>query len=176
MSTDSTAVIEVPQGVEVIVGKDHVHIKGPKGDLKRTFPQKSIEIKVDAGKVTVAPRDKSSSTRALVGTFNSHIKNMITGAQTPFVYKLKIAYTHFPVTVSVSGSDFSVANFLGEKKPRKASLPKGVKVSIQGDKITIESPDIESAGKAATLIEQTTRISKRDRRVFQDGIFIVEKG
>jgi len=134
----------VPQGVEVIVGKDHVHIKGPKGDLKRTFPQKSIEIKVDAGKVTVAPRDKSSSTRALVGTFNSHIKNMITGAQTPFVYKLKIAYTHFPVTVSVSGSDFS--------------------------------PDIESAGKAATLIEQTTRISKRDRRVFQDGIFIVEKG
>ena len=175
MSTDPFS-IDVPQGVDVMVERGVLKVKGPKAELQRPFPHKSIMIKSEGQKVLIDAKDKSSSSRALVGTFNSHLKNMIAGVQQPYIYKLKIAYTHFPITVTATGSEFSVQNFLGEKKPRKVKIPQGAKVTIQGDKITIESADIEIAGKTATLIELSTKIRNRDRRVFQDGIFLTERG
>jgi len=175
MSTD-TYDIAVPQGVEVKIEKDILRVKGPKGEVARPFPHKSVEVKAESNKVIISPKDKSSQTKTLVGTFNSHIKNMIAGVQNPYVYKLKVAFTHFPITVSSSASEFSVQNFLGEKKPRKVRLPQGVKVSVQGDRITVESADIELAGKVATLLEHSTKVSNKDRRIFQDGIYLVEKG
>ena len=51
----------------------------------------------------------------------------------------------------------------------------GATVTVQGDKITVESPNKEDAGQTASEIELLTRISKKDPRVFQDGIYIIEK-
>jgi len=168
--------ITIPAGLEVKTEKDTIIVKGPKGELRREFPSKVIEVVSADGKLEVKAKEKTAFGRTLVGTFTAHIKNMIAGIQTPYVYTLKFTFTHFPMTVSVSGSEFQVQNFLGAKKPRKIKLPAGVKVSVQGDIIKVESADLELAGKAATLIEQSTRISGRDRRIFQDGIYITQKG
>ena len=48
-------------------------------------------------------------------------------------------------------------------------------MKIEGSDVKIESPNIESAGNAASKIELLTKITKRDCRVFQDGIFITRK-
>ena len=167
--------IEIPSGVQFALEKGKIIAKGPAGQVERTFPSKNIDISVKENKVFIKTKDKSADSRMIAGAFNSHIKNIISGTQKPFTYKLKVTFTHFPMTVSVSGSEFSLTNFLGEKKPRKAKIPQGVKVSVQGDSITVESPDLELAGRTATLIEQTTKIRARDRRVFQDGIYIIQK-
>ena len=53
--------------------------------------------------------------------------------------------------------------------------PENVNVKIEGDVIVIESTDKEAAGKTATNIEQLTRITDKDRRIFQDGIYVIEK-
>ena len=79
------------------------------------------------------------------------------------------------MTVTVKGSEFEVKNFLGEAHPRKMLIKQGVKVQIAGDKITVESPNVELAGQVASDLEQLTRIADRDRRVFQDGIYIIKK-
>ena len=50
-----------------------------------------------------------------------------------------------------------------------------VDVNVNGDIVEISSRDIELAGLTATRMEQLTRVTRRDRRVFQDGIFIIEK-
>jgi len=192
MSTDTKTVQQVSKTKEVagffrksiLVSKDvsiriennKVIVKGPKAELQRAYPSKIIEIVLSDGKLEVKPRDKTAFARMLVGTYLSHIKNMIAGTQNLFTYTLKIVFTHFPITVVVSGTELQVQNFLGEKKPRKITLPSGVKVSVQNEFIKIESADLELAGKAATLIEQATRISGRDRRVYQDGIYITQKG
>ena len=51
----------------------------------------------------------------------------------------------------------------------------GVKVNIQGDIIIVEGLEIEKVSQTAARIEQATRLTKVDRRVFQDGCFIIEK-
>ena len=48
-------------------------------------------------------------------------------------------------------------------------------MEIKGDKVTVTGTDVEKAGQTAANIEQSTRISSRDRRVFQDGIFLVRR-
>ena len=79
------------------------------------------------------------------------------------------------MSVKHSGNEIQVQNFLGSKKPKKVKVPQGADIKIEGPDITITSADIELAGIVATRLEQSTRLRKKDRRVFQDGIFLVSK-
>ncbi len=56
----------------------------------------------------------------------------------------------------------------------KIHLPEA-KVDIKGTSITVSSSNIEAAGQTAANLEKATRLTGRDRRIFQDGIFITEK-
>jgi len=175
MSTEiKTLELTVPEGVNLNIEKNKLLVSGPKGQVARDFPQ-GIEIKAADKKVHISAIDVNAQTRALVGTYRAHLKNMFDGVQKPFVYKLKVCSTHFPITTTVSGSEFLISNFLGEKRARKAKIPPGVTVSVSGEIVTVESVNLELAGMTATRIEQATRISAKDRRVFQDGIYITEK-
>ena len=100
---------------------------------------------------------------------------MIKGVAEGHVYRLKICSGHFPMNVSVSGNEFSVANFLGEKTPRKLSVKEGASVKVEGQEVVVESMNKELAGQTAADIELLTKVKGRDRRIFQDGIFIINK-
>ena len=125
--------------------------------------------------LTITGKKSTKREKKLIGTFVAHIKNMIQGVQSPFVYKLKICSSHFPMSVSVSNNELVVKNFLGEKNPRISKFNPSVSVKIEGSEIIVESPDKELAGQVAARFEQLTRITNRDKRVFQDGIFIIQK-
>jgi large subunit ribosomal protein L6 len=79
------------------------------------------------------------------------------------------------MNVSVSNGTLLIKNFLGEKVPRKVVLKDNSTVKVDGAFIVIESPDKERGGQIAADIEQATRRPGFDRRIFQDGIYIVEK-
>jgi large subunit ribosomal protein L6 len=97
------------------------------------------------------------------------------GVTEGYTYKLRIVYSHFPMKVSTKGPEFTVDNFLGEKYPRKTKVLPGVKVEIKGNEVTVTGIDKELVGQTAANIEQLTRIKNFDLRVFQDGIYIIEK-
>jgi len=69
-----------------------------------------------------------------------------------------------------------ISNFLGEKIPRKANILKDVKVQLDNDILIVEGLDKEKTAQTAANIERATRITNRDRRVFQDGCYIISKG
>jgi len=167
------AEVELPEGFQV--EKKDGKLVLSKGDksLCRVLPRRKLAVKVSGNKIEFAVKDKKD--RALVGTFRSHVRNIMAGLQEPFVYKLKACSTHFPMSVKLEGTDVVVQNFIGSKAPIKVKIPEGVDVKIEGEIITISSPDIELAGMAASRIEQSTRMNKRDRRIFQDGIFMIKK-
>ncbi len=111
-----------------------------------------------------------------MGTFASHIGNMIRGVTEGFSYTMKIVYAHFPVKVSVRGNKVVIENFLGERYPRTAQIRGQSKVEVKGDTLHITGANLEDVSQTAANIEQATRIKNKDPRVFQDGIYIVDKG
>ena len=113
--------------------------------------------------------------KALVGTWEAHVKNMLKGVTQGFTYRMKLVYAHFPVKVSVKGDQVIIDNFVGEKSPRKARIVEGTKVSVKGDQIIIEGVDKEKVGQTMANIEQATRIKGYDPRVFQDGIYLISR-
>ena len=79
------------------------------------------------------------------------------------------------MTVNHQSNEIIIKNFLGEKIDRKSKVLEGVNVSIDKDIITLSGNDIELVGQTAANLEKTTKIKNRDRRRFQDGIFLIEK-
>lgn len=167
--------MEIPEKVEVEIVDSILKIKGEKGTLERDFLSPQIKIKKEDKSLVLSADKFSRKEKRILNTFKAHINNMFKGVLELYIYKLKICSSHFPMTVSVEGDQIMVANFLGEKVPRKTKILQDTTVEIQGDTITVSSASKEFAGQTAANIEQITKIKKRDRRVFQDGCFIFEK-
>lgn len=145
--------------------------------MERDFSHaKGIRIRVveEEGKkqVLVETFFANRKRKALVNTVAAHIKNMITGVTKGWRYKMKIVFSHFPISVKVVGDRVEIHNFIGEKAPRVAKVLPGVTVKVQGRDVIIEGTDIEKVAQTAANIEQATKITEFDRRVFMDGIYI----
>jgi large subunit ribosomal protein L6 len=169
--------IELPQGVEVRIENHIVNVKGPKGEISRRLVHPLVEKSIEHNKIKLTTKRNTKREKKMVGTFKAHINNMIKGVTQGHFYKMKICSGHFPMTVSVVKQDFIVKNFFGERIPRKLKLKPDVDVKVEGDIITIQSLDKEAAGQTAGSIELLCKKKrgKFDKRIFQDGIFIINK-
>jgi large subunit ribosomal protein L6 len=168
-------IIQVPDGVDVSLAGRKVTVKGDKGTLTRDFSY--VPISIDANGKTIRvwaewPRKKEAS---LVGTIHSHIQNMISGVQKGFSYKLKIVFSHFPISVKVQSKTVLIENFTGERRARKAKIVGDVQVKVQSDDIVVQGLNLEDVSQTAANIEQATKVKKKDPRVFLDGIYVYER-
>jgi len=172
--------VEVPENVEVSIEGDTakgytITVKGPLGENTRFLKFRGVYIEKSNGHIRVYAEDEKSRLKAMVGTFAAHINNLIRGVTEGFEYKLKVVYAHFPIKVRVEGDEVVIENFLGEKYPRRAKIVGRAKVEIRGQEIIVKGIDKEECGQTAANLEQATKIRRLDPRVFQDGIYIVEK-
>ena len=167
--------IELPNNVSASLNGQFLLIKGPKGEVKRELKQRNASIKIDTKKIIFESSRGGKKDKKIIGSLMSHVKNMIKGSLQKHVYTLKICSGHFPMNVNISGSMFMVKNFLGEKIPRILQLKDGADVKVEGDLIYITSTSKEIAGQISADIEQLTRRPGYDARIFQDGIYIINK-
>ncbi len=168
--------VEIPENVRVEVNGSRVKVSGPKGMLERDFSHaRKVRIFVEDSKVVVETHFARRKEKAVVYAVAAHIRNMIAGVTKGFRYWLKVIYSHFPITVKVEGDKVLIINFLGEKSPRIAKIIGDVKVKVQKNDVIVEGIDIEDVGQTAANIEQATKITGFDRRVFVDGIYIYKK-
>jgi len=175
MKINIEAKIEIPEKVEVKIEDSIINVKGPKGEISKKILHPKLKIDVQDKNIVISSKKATKREKKMTGTFSAHIKNMLKGVVEPFVYKLKICSSHFPMTASVKGNEFSVQNYLGESVPRTLGFKEGVNIKVEGAEITVESSDKELAGQTAAAIEQLCKITNRDRRIFQDGIYIISK-
>jgi len=167
--------IEIPEGVEVNIEGPKITVKGKEGELKKKFNLGKLEFKLEGKEIIIGNKKATKNEKKMMNTIASHVKNLIQGVQKKFEYNLKIVSSHFPMIVDIQKNKAVIKNFLGEKIPREARIPEGVVIESTKDSITIKSMDKELAGQAAANFEKSTRVTSRDRRVFQDGIFITGK-
>jgi len=167
--------VEIPEGVEVSLEGSSVTVKGPKGQLTRRLYFPEIEIGKEDSYLIVNSRLDRKKQRAMVGTLSAHIANMIAGVTKGFEYKMKVVYSHFPIQLKASSDELIINNFLGERKPRTAKILPGTKVEVLKDEVVITGINKENVGQTMANIEQATRVRGFDIRVFQDGIYLVDK-
>lgn len=167
--------IKIPEGIEANLVENVLTIKGDKGENKRKFDVKKFTLEMEGNKIKVGSKKASKNEKRMINTIASHIRNMVKGMTEVYEYKLKVAYSHFPMNVEIKDKEAIIKNFLGEKIPRKLKLLDGANVKLDKDIITVTSFDKEIAGQTAANFEKATRIRGKDRRVFQDGIFITSK-
>ena len=170
-------IVTIPEGVTADYSEDGVvTITGPKGSLNRQFNSTSVAIHQEGGALIVRADLPRRKTKALAGTWNAHLNNMVKGVTEGFTYNLKAFYSHFPMTLEVKGREFVVNNYFGERVPRRADILSGVEVKVNNKvEVTVTGIDKENVGQTAANIERCVVVKNRDRRVFQDGIYLLSK-
>ncbi|MEK6963454.1 MAG: 50S ribosomal protein L6 [Nanoarchaeota archaeon] len=168
--------LDIQQGITVSFTNNVFIIKGPKGEVQRPFYSTEIKTTVQNNKVRFEPTHKyTQDHKRMINTYKAHLKNNFKGVTQGHVYHLKICSGHFPMNVTMKGQTLEVKNLFGEAVPRTLIITEGVSAKVEGDKITVQGIDKEKTAQAAASIEQLTRRPGFDKRVFQDGIYLLDK-
>ncbi len=167
--------IQLPESADASTDRFDLTVEGPEGSVTRRLWYPGVTVSVEDGAVLIEAESEDAQTKATVGTFQSHVENMLHGVTEGFEYRMQIHYSHFPMQVSVEDDAVVIQNFLGEKAPRRAPIRGATDVTVDGEEIVLTGPDKEAVGQTAGEIEQLTRVPDKDTRVFQDGVYIVEK-
>jgi large subunit ribosomal protein L6 len=139
--------LTIPTGVQVTLAKGVLHVKGPKGELTRPV-REEINFKIDATAITSEPRRNDKFSRALWGTYMSHLQNMITGVVTPFEKKLIVEGVGFKW--DVKGDTLNLS--LGFSHPLSMKIPAGINVTAEKGNLTIVGVDKEAVSLLAMKI------------------------
>ena len=171
--------VEIPEGIEIEIEGLKVRVRGKKGEVERDFYNRGVAniLKFDKldQKVRISIDVEGKRGKALLGTIKAHLRNMFKGVVEGYECKLRIVYVHFPISVEVKGKEILVKNFLGQRDVFKTKIPENVEVEVSKNEIKVSGIDKELVGQTAASLERLTKLNKRDRRKFQDGIFIYEK-
>lgn len=136
--------ITLPPKVEFAVTDGQLMVKGPLGSLSRPAPR-SLTFKTENGAVAIGAVEKSLETKTLLGTYASHLKNMIEGVDKGFTKKLILEGVGFKA--NVSGNKLVMG--LGFSHPVEKEIPPGLKVTAEKNLMTITGFDKELVGQFA---------------------------
>ncbi len=140
--------IAVPQGVDLSVSGRTVKVKGPKGELTRTFHE-AVEIAREDGHVLVKRRDDSPTSRALHGLSRTLLANMVHGVTEGYQKDLEISGTGY--RAQLAGTKLQLA--LGYSHPIEVVPPKGIAFACETpQRIRVTGIDKEVVGEVAAKI------------------------
>jgi large subunit ribosomal protein L6 len=111
MSTKEKAEVSIPENVNIIKRDHIVVVTGRKGTISKDIHKLPAAITVTDRTVTIEPEGKRKSDLAITNTAKKIIANMFKGVEKGYVYKLKIVFAHFPISVRVKGREIHVENF-----------------------------------------------------------------
>lgn len=141
--------VAIPSGVQVNVQGSNVHVKGPKGELKRDFSP-LIKISMENGQVVVTRASDTPAERALHGTTRALIANMVRGVSSGFEVTLEVEGVGY--RAEMEGKVLVL--HVGYSHPVKFDPPAGV--SFEADQktrqIKVLGYDREAVGQTASEI------------------------
>src|SRR3989344_1957902 len=152
MSRLGKLAIKIPAGTDVSVVSHEIIVKGKGGTLKRML-HPAISVSIANGEPIVTPKEKSRLGRALWGTYAAHVRNMISGVNTPFVKKLQVEGIGYKA--ELSGKSLKLA--VGFSHPVVLSIPEGITAVVEKNIITVSGADKEQIGEFAASIRATRK-------------------
>ncbi len=143
--------VAVPNGVQINVQGSDVHVKGPKGELKRTFSS-LVGIELENGQVVITRKSDNPRERAMHGTTRAVIANMVRGVSTGFEVVLEVDGVGY--RAELQGKDLTL--FVGYSHPVKVPPPAGIsfEVDLKTRQIKVLGYDREVVGQTAAEIRR----------------------
>ncbi len=140
--------VPLPAGASVKIEGQTITVKGPSGELTRSFPE-GITMKLDNGNVVVTRADDSRFLKGCHGLWRTLVRNMADGVTKGYKKELSIEGTGFKA--AVQGDKLMLT--LGFASPKAYPIPKGIKVTVTADvNLKVEGIDKELVGLAASRI------------------------
>ncbi len=167
--------VDIPEGVTVTVNKHMVSFVGPLGKTHKSFRSIPIKIEVNEGKILLAAIEHKKRDYAILHTARSIIRNICEGLITWYTIKMKLVFSHFPITVKVEGKQVLIENFQGERAPRITNIVGNTKVVPKGEDVILTGEVWTDITQTAANIELKSKVKNKDHRVFLDGIYAFEK-
>ncbi|KAK9866615.1 hypothetical protein WJX84_006140 [Apatococcus fuscideae] len=164
--------IEIPNGVKYTLNGLHFTVKGPKGELERTFPE-GVTIAEEEGKLRVYRAETNKRAHALHGLVRSLASNMIEGCHTGFDRKLELRGVGY--RAAVSGRELTLN--LGLSHPVILPIPKGVDVKVEKNtRLTLTGFDKELVGQfGATIRAKRPPEPYKGKGIRYDGEVVKQK-
>jgi large subunit ribosomal protein L6 len=148
MSRVGKAPIALPDKVEIAVDGETVTVKGPKGELTRTFTDR-VGFEVEDGVVTVTRANEQRQTRALHGLSRALLNNMVQGVHEGYRKELSIVGVGY--RASMKGSQLEL--LVGFSHPVLIDAVEGITVEVpEPTKIIVSGIDKEKVGQVAANI------------------------
>ncbi|MBI4632208.1 MAG: 50S ribosomal protein L6 [Chloroflexi bacterium] len=149
MSRIGRKAITLPKGVSVTLKDNEVKVKGPKGELTRTF-RDEVKVKEDKGTLHVERSGDSRQVRALHGLTRALLNNMVTGVSNGFSKVLQVEGVGY--RAELKGKDLVMA--LGFSHPVVVTPPTGISFAVDEKTrlITVSGPDKEQVGQVAAEV------------------------
>ena len=167
--------LEIPEGVTVTYKNPMITVQGPLGKTWKSYKKIPVDIEVTDDKVLFKAQGTRDKNRAIMNTARSIIRNLCEGVVEGYTIKMKVVFSHFPITVKVEGKQVLIENFQGERAPRKTNIWGETKVVPKGDDVIITGHVLTDVSQTAAEIENNSRVKNKDHRVFLDGIYKFEK-
>lgn len=142
--------ITVPSGVDVKIDGTRVVVKGSKGELSRSFPDR-VEFGVEDGVITLTRDNDSPQSRALHGLSRALLANMVEGVSSGFTKQLEIQGVGY--RASLKGNDIEL--LVGFSHPVNVEAPEGITFDVpEPTKIVVSGIDKEMVGQVAANIRK----------------------
>ncbi len=140
--------IEIPAGVTITNNNNTVTVKGPKGELTRSF-NPDIEIKVEENIITVSRPSDAKEHRALHGTTRALLSNMVEGVSKGFEKSLELIGVGYRAQKQGKKLILNV----GYSHPVEMEPEEGIEVEVPANtKIIVKGTDKERVGALAANI------------------------
>lgn len=142
--------IAVPAGVEVTIDGTTVTVKGPKGELSRTF-QPSMTITQEGSEIIVTRPDDTRESKSFHGLTRTLIANMVEGVSKGFSKKLQMVGVGYRATLK--GKDLELS--LGYSHPVFVEAPENITFEVPSQtEVVVSGPDKEQVGQVAADIRK----------------------
>ena len=169
----------VPKGISASLKDKIVTLKGKKGSFSQDFSHaRLIDIKLIDNTFYLHADFPRKNVIAKTSTIKNLIKNMIRGVQEGYEYRMKIVYSHFPITVDPpkgKKKEILIRNFIGERAPRVTKKIGDVKITANKEEVIVSGISKEHVGQTCANIQNLCKIREKDKRVFQDGVYVFKK-
>ncbi|QTQ08352.1 50S ribosomal protein L6 [Macrococcoides canis] len=151
MSRVGKKIIDIPSGVEIKIGGNTVTVKGPKGELTRTFNEE-MTFKLEDNTLEVVRPSDSKAHKTIHGTTRALIANMVEGVSKGFEKNLELIGVGYRAQMQGKNLILNV----GYSHPIEIVAEEGITLSVdKNTKVKVEGISKERVGAIASNIRAT---------------------